>query len=397
MAIGTPFDQFTQGGNYYNTGAVLNIPTTGSNTGLPREGNNPPQPLSADLSNLLRNLPISTPFDTYANRGMPFDINRDVSNGLAQPTGGFFSNVLGGLGDFFGSQTGGNLLNTGALVGLNEYQRNQLQKIGRETQRSAQGIGEAAAAGSRFVPFTVTGTTGGQAITTPEGGASLTLSPQEQALQNQLFGGASQFYGQAQQPIAQTEQDIYNRMLELAAPQRERDRLMTEERLAAQGRLGTSSAAYGGATPEQLALANAQQEQLNQLGLQARGQALAEQQQAADLGSGMFTQAYLPQAQQLNLLNAGTQTAGLADIGRRFGTNLQTEAGLTGLEVLLQSELGATNLTSNYINALTSLIAQQQAAQAAANKGAGTTNLLGDLVSKGLGGLGGLFDNLLGD
>jgi hypothetical protein len=166
----------------------------------------------------------------------------------------FFSNVLGGLGDFFGSQTGGNLLNTGALVGLNEYQRNQLQKIGRETQRSAQGIGEAAAAGSRFVPFTVTGTTGGQAITTPEGGASLTLSPQEQALQNQLFGGASQFYGQAQQPIAQTEQDIYNRMLELAAPQRERDRLMTEERLAAQGRLGTSSAAYGGATPEQLAL-----------------------------------------------------------------------------------------------------------------------------------------------
>jgi hypothetical protein len=202
MAIETPFDQFTQGGNYYNTGAA-----------------------------------------------------GAVNSALAQPAGGgFFSNVLGGLGDFFGSQTGGNLLNTGALVGLNEYQRNQLQKIGRETQRGAQGIGEAAAAGSKFVPFTVTGTTGGQAITTPEGGASLTLSPQEQALQNQLFGGASQFYGQAQQPIAQTEQDIYNRMLELAAPERERDRLITEERLAAQGRLGTSSAAYGGATPEQLAL-----------------------------------------------------------------------------------------------------------------------------------------------
>jgi hypothetical protein len=386
MAIGTPFDQFTQGGNYYNG-------LDNASNSLPQEVN----PVSADFSNLLRNLPISTPFDTYANRGMPFDINRDVSNGLAQPAGGgFFSNVLGGLGDFFGSQTGGNLLNTGALVGLNEYQRNQLQKIGRETQRSAQGIGEAAAAGSRFVPFTVTGTTGGQAITTPEGGASLTLSPQEQALQNQLFGGASQFYGQAQQPIAQTEQDIYNRMLELAAPQRERDRLMTEERLAAQGRLGTSSAAYGGATPEQLALANAQQEQLNQLGLQARGQALSEQQQAASLGSGMFTQAYLPQAQQLNLLNAGTQTANLADIGRRFGTNLQAEAGLTGLDALLQSELGATNLTGNYINALSSLIAQQQAAQAAANKGAGTTNLLGDLVNKGLGSLGGLFDNLFG-
>ena len=342
---------------------------------------------------------MPTPFDSFASGGDYYNTGAAgaVNSALAQPTsGGFFSNMLGGIGDFFGSQTGGNLLNTGALIGLNEYQRNQLQNIGRDVQRGAQDIGDAAAAGSRFVPFTVTGTTGGQAITTPEGGASLTLSPQEQALQNQLFGGAGQFYGQAQQPIAQTEQDIYNRMLELAAPQRERDRLMTEERLAAQGRLGTSSAAYGGATPEQLALANAQEQQLNQLGLQARGQALSERDQAAALGSGMFTQAYLPQAQQLNLLNAGTSTAGLADIGRRFGTNLQAEAGLTGLDAMLQSELGSANLTSNYINALSSLIAQQQAAQAAANQGAGTTNLLGDLVSKGLGGLGGLFDDLFG-
>jgi hypothetical protein len=65
----------------------------------------------------------------------------------------------------------------------------------------------------------------------------MTLSPQEQALQQQLFGGAGQFYQQAQAPIAQTEQDIYNRLYAVAAPQRERERLMTEERLAAQGRL----------------------------------------------------------------------------------------------------------------------------------------------------------------
>jgi hypothetical protein len=85
------------------------------------------------------------------------------------------------------------------------------------------------------------------------------LSPEEQALQNQLFGGAGQFYQQAQAPIAQTEQDIFNRMLQVAAPERERQSLALEERLAAQGRLGTSSAAYGGATPEQMALATAQQ------------------------------------------------------------------------------------------------------------------------------------------
>jgi hypothetical protein len=85
---------------------------------------------------------ISTPFDSFASGGNYYNTGAAgaVNSGLAQPAGGgFFSNVLGGLGNFFGSQTGGNLLNTGALVGLNEYQRNQLQKIGRETQRSAQG------------------------------------------------------------------------------------------------------------------------------------------------------------------------------------------------------------------------------------------------------------------
>ena len=43
-------------------------------------------------------------------------------------------------------------------------------------------------------------------------------------------------------------------------PEEERQRLALEERLAAQGRLGTSSAAYGGATPELLALSAAERE-----------------------------------------------------------------------------------------------------------------------------------------
>jgi hypothetical protein len=72
----------------------------------------------------------------------------------------------------------------------------------------------------------------------PDGSTQFTLSPEEQALQNQLFGGAGQFYQQAQAPIAQTEQDIFNRMLQVAAPERERQSLALEERLAAQGRLG---------------------------------------------------------------------------------------------------------------------------------------------------------------
>jgi hypothetical protein len=144
--------------------------------------------------------------------------------------------------------------------------------------------------------------------------------------------------------------------LQLAAPERERQSLALEERLAAQGRLGTSSAAYGGATPEQMALATAQQEQLNNLGLQARGQALAEQQQYANLGQGMLGAAYTPQSALLNVLNQGMGVAGLSDVGRRSAAQIQSEGQMAGLDAQLQSQLARGNLTAQGISALAALL-----------------------------------------
>lgn len=271
--------------------------------------------------------------------------------------GGLLSSVLGGAGY------------------LSQIQN--LQDIGRQAQAGAQQIGQTAAEGTRFVPFTVTGSTGAGITTTPEGGTTMTLSPEEQALQQQLFGGAGQFIGQARQPIAQTEQDIFNRMLQVAAPERERQQLALEERLAAQGRLGTSSAAYGGATPEQMALANAQQQQLNQLGLQARQQALSEQQQAASLGQGMLGSAYMPQSNLLNVLQSGLGVAGLSDVGRRQAAQIQAEAGMGGLDALLQANLGAGNLTGQGLAALASTL------------GGATSGLFGNTIGSLFGGDGG--------
>src|SRR6056300_101033 len=296
----------------------------------------------------------STPYDQYTSGGN-FDINSAVSAGLAAnppKSGGFFTDLLGGVGDYFTSPQGSSLANLGALVALNEYQRGQLRDIGRETQRETTALGEQAVQGSKFVPFTVTGTTGAQGLTTPEGGVNLTLSPQEQALQNMLFGGAGQFYQQAQAPIAQTEQDIFNRLQAIADPTRERERLATEQRLAAQGRLGTSSAAYGGATPEMMAMATAQQEQLNNLSVQARQQALAEQQQYANMGQGMLAGAYAPQAALLNTFQQGMGTANIADLARRQAAQLQAEAQMSGLDAQLQAQLGRANLGAQGVASL---------------------------------------------
>jgi len=227
-----------------------------------------------------------------------------------------FETLLGGYGAYE------------QLQNLKDLQSTQQQYIQDLTPQVTEAV--------QFKPFTVTTSTG-QVTTTPEGGYTTQLTPEQQALQNMLFGGASQFLGQAQQPIAQTEQNIYNRMLEIATPERQRQQLGLEERLAAQGRLGTSSAAYGGATPEQLALATAQEQQLNQLGLQARNQALAEQQQAAQMGQGMLAAGYMPQSQMLNLLQPAVNLSNLVGTGAREGAGLMSQLGLGGLS--LQTEL----------------------------------------------------------
>lgn len=200
----------------------------------------------------------------------------------------------------------------------------------------------------------------------------MSLSPQEQALQSYLLGGAGQFLQQARAPIAQTEQDIFNRLNAVAAPERQRQQLALEERLAAQGRLGTSSAAYGGATPEQMAMATAQQEQMNQMALQARQQALAEQQQAAGLGQGMLGSAYIPQSSLLNTLQGGMGIAGLSDVGRRQAAQLQSQAQMAGLDAALQSQLGRANLTGQGLASLAGALGGSQQAK---------TGLLGSLTT----------------
>jgi len=303
---------------------------------------------------------VSTPYDSYVNN-QPFDINQDVSAGLssvAAATGGspsnsgLLSSILGGIGGAVGGMDLGTLANTAITgAGYNEL-LDQLKAFGVSAREGANQIGQQAAEGTRFVPFTVTSSTGAGAQTQADGSTAFNLSPEEQALQNMLFGGASQFYQQAQQPIAQTEQEIFNRLQAVADPARERERLAMEQRLAAQGRLGTSSAAYGGATPEMLAMATAQQETLNQMALQARQQALTEQMQNAKLGEGMLSGAYVPQAALLNTFQQGMGTAGLAELARRQAAQLQAEAQMSGLDAQLQAQLGRANLGAQGIASL---------------------------------------------
>lgn len=164
------------------------------------------------------------------------------------------------------------------------------------------------------------------------------------------------------------ERTVFNRIRAMQRPEEERERLALEERLASQGRLGVQTAMFGG-TPEQFALAKAQEEAQNQASLMAMQQAQQERiQQAAlaeqvlGLGSGLFSgqlgmqqtqqgmglselaAAYIPQAQALNLLQQGLAASELAQRGQLAGASMFGEAKMSGLEALLGSGLGQANL-----------------------------------------------------
>ena len=232
-------------------------------------------------------------------------------------------------------------LGAGGLLTGKAYQR--LGEIGEQARREAGDIAQTGVEQTRFMPFTVTTGTGGALTTTPEGGLTVGLSPEEQAFQRQMFGGAGQFYQQAMQPTQAREQAVFERIRAAQRPEEERQRLATEERLAAQGRLGLRTAQFGGA-PEQFALAKAQEEARNQAMLSAMQQAQAEQMQQAQLGGQFMGASYTPQAQALNVLQAGMPAAQMAQRGQLTGAGLFGEAQMGGLEALLGSGLGQANL-----------------------------------------------------
>lgn len=282
------------------------------------------------------------PMDAVLTAEELANIGTNPQNSGGSSSGGFFSDLFG---DLFGGGGGiSNLLGTGAGALLAQQAYRRLGDIGERAMAGAGDIAQRGLEQTEFRPFTVTTSTGGMFGVDPQGGTTMTVSPEEQALQNQLLGGAGQFFTQAQTPTTDREAALYERMRATMAPEERRQQLALEERLAAQGRLGTSSAAYGGGTPEQLALFTAQEEARNRAMLGAMQQAQAEQAQQAALGQQFLGAGYIPQAQLIAATQPAMTTAQLAQRGQLEGAGLFGEAQMSGLEALLSSGLGQANL-----------------------------------------------------
>jgi|DEB0MinimDraft_10_1074344.scaffolds.fasta_scaffold14889_2 hypothetical protein len=249
--------------------------------------------------------------------------------------------AFGGIADYFNlgdTLTGlfGGALETGTALlpyyageGILDY-----LKQARETVPGAiEGIETGAMGELDFTPYTVTTGLGSTAIS-PEGVISTTLTPEQQAVQQSLLSQAQTLAGTA----GPTAGELYEQIQATRAPETERQRLALENRLAAQGRLGTQTAMYGG-TPEALAMekAIAEQQSRDILGAQTTAGAL-EAQRLANVG-GLLTQAYAPEQQMLSALYGAAPLSSLGESQARSRSQLLRDLGITELETE-QSLLG---------------------------------------------------------
>ena len=256
----------------------------------------------------------------------------------------------------------GNAANTAAALGLGtaglalaEKGYSDVGDIGERAYgefTGPDGLAQELSGMLEFQPYTVTSATGGQFgmqrdPATGQMTYQLQTSPEEQELQRQQMERAGMFFEQAAMPTADREQQVYERMRAAMTPEEERQRLALEQRLAAQGRLGTRTSMFGG-TPEQLALAQAQEEAKNQAILNAMQFAGQEQQRQAQLGSGMLAAGYVPQAQLLSALQPGMTAAERARQAQAQQAQTYGQTYASGLEALLSSGLAQANLAGGF-------------------------------------------------
>ena len=269
-----------------------------------------------------------------------------VAGGLA--LGGLLSNNFN-LGDF-ASSLGNYYVGQQGLEGA--------QQLGQSALTTAGALGQQAMQASQFKPYTVT--TGlGRAATTPEGGYTLELSPQQQALQAQLMGQAQNLFGQVGQDPAAQQAALYEQIRATQLPEEERQRLAMQESLFARGRGGLQTAQYGG-SPEQFAYEKARQEAMASASLGARQQALAEQQQALAGATGLLGAGYQPQQQALSLLEASQIPAGYTAAGQRTGAELGAQMSGRGIEGYIQGQDLGNRLQLQQQQGLMNLLLGQQ-------------------------------------
>jgi len=172
---------------------------------------------------------------------------------------------------------------------------------------------------------------------------------------------------QALQAVPQTQvspQELFAQLTEMRRPEEERRRLELENRLRAQGRLGTQTSMFGG-TPEALALEKAIQEQQSADLLTSLTQAGALTGQNIQNLQGMLGAAYTPETQALTALTPAAQFANIAQSAGLGASEALYKGGIAGLESQAAASTAAATLEGQRVRALADALSGFFGAEAA--------------------------------
>lgn len=281
-------------------------------------------------------------------------------------------NAIGSAVDYIGSNLGNVLGNVGGAVGnvanslfsslsapsgtantlaallasgaLTQSDINRLKDLGASAKQDYTSLAQQASEPIQFTPYGVT--TSLFSTTPTEGGVTSALTGQGQQLSDAALQAALGSYQQAgTADLNQMTQDRMALYQQLVGPEQERQRLATEARLAAQGRLGIG-AGGGEYAPELKALEDAIAKQNLQFAIQAPQEALAQRtallQQgasAAAIPTGLAGQEL--QAQQLGGTLGQQATQAAYQRGGLLG-----QLGAQGISEQLLANIAAAQISS---------------------------------------------------
>lgn len=269
---------------------------------------------------------------------------------------GLFGSVLPGIAGAYGYDT-------------------LLDNLDTQREATAQGITDLQSgidSRTEFQPWSVTSNLG-SVTGGPNGTTDMQLSTAQERLQRDLFSqGRGQMQAASQDPTGR-EQEVYDRMMAAFQPGQDRRAAEMRERLERTGRSGIRSERYGG-SPEELAMAKAQQEGQNAAMLNAMGFAQDELNSQFQRGTGMLNQAYLPQQNLQKQAGIGTNLKQLDQQRQLENAGMFAQLGLGGMTADTNFSNIEGNAFGNMITAMMPLL-----------QGAGTS------IDQA-GGLGGLWD-----
>lgn len=221
--------------------------------------------------------------------------------------------------------------------------------IDPETGESGAGLAGTLKDMLEFQPYSIASTTSSEFDVTEGADGQmkydLDLGATENMLQDKAISDAKALLAAAGSgtDMAAREQAVLDRLRAFRDPEVERKRQDMEQRLAAQGRLGTRTSMFGG-TPEQLAFEKALQEQESADILKAMEFAAAEREGQLRMGQQLLETAYVPQGQLLAAIEPGMTTAerqreALSEQAQTYG-----ESYAAGIDALLAAAIGQADL-----------------------------------------------------